>query len=306
MNEIVVIGSTNVDMVVKTEKFPEVGETILGGKFNKYFGGKGANQAVAAARLGGNVNFICKTGDDEFGESSKRKFKKEGLETGQILTAKKAATGVALITVNSSGDNKIVVAPGANSKFSPNDILELEEVIEEARFIVLQLEIPLETIGTIIERAKNYDTKVILNPAPADMLPDEYYRDLFLITPNETETKQLTGVSVDNTDDALRASEAFHEKGVQNVVITLGAQGAFVSTDTFTGIVETPKVDAEDTTAAGDVFNGALSVALTKQKGWSEAVEYACKAAALSVTKDGAQDSAPYEIQLKEFEAEMN
>lgn len=305
MSNIVVIGSTNIDMVVKTEKFPDIGETILGGKFNKFFGGKGANQAVAAARLGGNVNFICKTGDDEFGEISKQRFKNEGLETKHILTADGVATGVALITVNGTGDNKIVVAPGANSKFGTDDVADLDNIIASADFVVLQLEIPIETIGAIIKRAKQHRTNVILNPAPAEELPSDYYKDLFLITPNETETKQMTGVPVHNKKDALKAAEVFHEKGVQNVVITLGEKGAFVSTDDFKGLIPSPKVEAVDTTAAGDVFNGAISVALTKQKGWPESVEYACRAAALSVTIDGAQDSAPSKDQLVKFETEI-
>lgn len=303
MNEIVVIGSVNIDMVVKSEKFPDVGETILGGKFNQFLGGKGANQAVAAVRLGGNVRFICKTGDDPFGKNCIQQFKKEGLDTDFILRDSEHSTGVALISVNAEGENKIVVAPGANASFEIDDINTFNQIFGDIDLILLQLEIPTETVEKIISRAKENNTNVILNPAPAQTLSDECFKELFLITPNETETKQLTGIKPNSKESSEMAANMLHQMGVKNVVITLGSKGAFVSTKDFKGLISSPDVTVKDTTAAGDVFNGAIAVALTNDYSWETAVSFACKAAALSVSKDGAQESAPNIEQYKAFEA---
>lgn len=298
---IIVAGSANVDMVIKTEKFPEPGETIIGGKFFKFAGGKGANQAVAASRLGGDVTFICKVGDDDLGRSSIENYKAEGINTDHVLIDEKEPTGVALITVNKNGENKIVVAPGANANLTKEEIVKNTELLSQAKLIVLQLEIPLETVGQILDLAEQKGIKVILNPAPAHPLPASYFKGLYLITPNETEVKQLTGISIKNRETAGEAVNKFRNTGVENVVITLGEKGAFISTGEYTGFISAPDVTVRDTTAAGDVFNGALAVALTEGRSWEAAVTFACTAAALSVTKDGAQSSAPTVKELRRF-----
>jgi len=301
--KILVVGSANVDMVVKSERFPDKGETIIGGKFYKSPGGKGANQAVAAARLGADVTFICKVGNDDFGKSSLENYRNEGIETDCIILDPEHPTGVALISVNEIGENKIVVAPGANADFTIKDLEKCKSIFKEAEFIVLQLEIPLEVIGEILKLSQQFDSKVILNPAPAQSLPEWFYRDLYLITPNQTETEQLVGITVNDESSALKAANELKSLGVKNIVITMGEKGAFVLTDDFTGMIKAPKVKVEDTTAAGDVFNGTLAVALTEYNSWKAAVNFACNSAALSVTKIGAQSSAPT---LNELNALMN
>lgn len=300
-NNILVVGSANVDMVVKSKTFPEAGETLIGGKFFKFPGGKGANQAVAAARLGGDVTFVCKVGDDDFGQSSIKLYKGEGINTDYILLDQENPTGVALISVNQTGENKIVVAPGANSGFTIEDTKRFQEVLLEVDILVLQLEIPLPIITKVIQLAKRHGVRVILNPAPAQTLPEKVFEKLFLITPNEIETKHLTGITVDSRKNALQATQKFKDMGVQNVVITLGEKGAFMHTSSYTGFISTPKIEAVDTTAAGDVFNGALAVALTQNQPFQAAVTFACRAAAISVSKNGAQSSAPTVAEISMF-----
>ena len=297
--KIVVIGSSNTDMVLKTSRFPKPGETILGGDFFVFQGGKGANQAVAAARLGGAVSFICKVGNDSFGNNAIDGYIKDGIDTSAILRSDTAPTGVAIITINAAGENAIVVASGANALLSVADVQAAGTILTGAAWMITQLETPLPVIEFLAAFAKNNQQKLILNPAPAAPLPDAVYDGLFLITPNETETALLTGVEVEDEATARQAAAIFKAKGVQNVVITLGSKGAYVAAENFTGIVPATKVTAVDTTAAGDVFNGALVVALAEKKGWKEAVQFACKAAAFSVTKMGAQDSAPARQQLE-------
>lgn len=292
-NKIIVIGSSNTDMVLKTERFPKPGETILGGDFFVFQGGKGANQAVAAARLGGTVDFICKVGNDSFGNNAVKHYSNEGINVNSILIDEEAPTGVALITVNEQGENSIIVASGANALLSVSNIENADEALQHADWIITQLETPVSVIEYLAIYATENNKKLILNPAPAALLPDSVYEGLFLITPNESETELLTGITVTDEDTAKKASAVFKSKGVQNVIITLGSKGAYVHSDEFQGIVESYKVKAIDTTAAGDVFNGALVVALAEKKSWKEAVQFACKAAAISVTKMGAQTSAP-------------
>jgi ribokinase len=293
LNKIIVIGSSNTDMVLKTERFPKPGETILGGDFFVFQGGKGANQAVAAARLGGAVGFICKVGNDSFGSNASAQYANDGIDISAVLRDDTAPTGVAQITINKEGENSIIVASGANAFLSVDDLIKLDKILAAAEWLVTQLETPLPVIEYLAAYAKKYDKKFVLNPAPAAQLPDIIYDALFLITPNETETALLTGIEVYDEASAERAAAAFKAKGVQNVVITLGSKGAYVDTSEFKGIIGSVKVDAVDTTAAGDVFNGALVVALSENKSWKEAVVFACKAAAISVTKMGAQASAP-------------
>lgn len=292
-DKIVVVGSVNIDMVVKSNKFPEAGETLIGGKFFKFPGGKGANQAVAAARLGGDVIFVCKVGDDDFGKHSVQLYETEGINTDYVLIDHQNPTGVALISVNGAGENKIVVAPGANSGFSLKDIGVFEGILSEAAIIVLQLEIPIKIIVKIVELAAQFGVRVILNPAPVQKLSRSVFEDLFLITPNEIEAKHLTGITIEGKETVRKAAQSLQAMGVKNIVITLGKQGAYMLTNEHTGFISTPKVKAIDTTAAGDIFNGALAVGLTQGRIWQDAVKFACRAAAVSVTKNGAQSSAP-------------
>jgi ribokinase len=294
MQHLLVIGSSNTDMVVKTPHFPQPGETILGGEFFMFPGGKGANQAVAAARLGGQVTFVCKVGQDIFGQNAVAGFVREGIVTDYIFTDPNLPSGVALITVNAQGQNEIVVASGANLALSPADIASIRSQVEMADLILMQFEIPLETIAYVQSLAKEFGKKVILNPAPAQPLELPLYQNLFLLTPNETETEILTGIAVQDADSARRASLLLRSWGVQNVIITMGAQGVFVLSGDFEGSVPAPLVQAVDTTAAGDVFNGALAVALARGDTWEKACQFACRAASISVTRMGAQASAPY------------
>jgi ribokinase len=298
MNKILVIGSSNTDMVIKTSRFPEAGETIIGGDFFMFPGGKGANQAVAAKRMGGDVDFICKVGDDIFGKQAIMGFNNEGINTEFIKIDNKNASGVALITINNEGENEIVVASGANGFLTASDIEELGSAFENPEIILLQLEIPIQTVEFIIEKYQN--KKIIINPAPAQKLSIDLLKNLYLITPNETEAGILTGIVVDAEESIEAAANNLLEKGIKNVIITLGSKGAFFKNSEESFFIPVQKVKAIDTTAAGDVFNGALVVALNEGKEWKSAIELACDAASISVTRMGAQASAPYRIELAE------
>ncbi len=299
MKRIVVLGSTNTDMVVKAARIPAPGETILGGRFLMNPGGKGANQAVAAARLGGDVAFIAKVGDDLFGREAKTLFAKEGICTDYVLTDRSEPSGVALIMVDAKGENCISVASGANAMLLPEDIEAARGEIEKAGTLLMQLETPVETVLCAAQWAAAKGVSVVLNPAPACQLPDALLKCLSMITPNETEAELLTGVKVSDEASAARAAKTLCAKGVKRVVITLGAKGAFVYSDGEGRIVPAVKVKAVDTTAAGDVFNGALAVALTEDRPLAVAVSFAVKAAAVSVTRMGAQASAPYRNEVQ-------
>jgi ribokinase len=298
MANILVIGSANTDMVVKTQRFPVPGETIVGGDFYMFAGGKGANQAVAAARMGGDVTFICKVGNDIFGKQAITGFEKEGINTQYAFTDTEKSSGVALITVNGAGENSIVVASGANAALSPEDIEQATQSFETSDIILTQLETPVETVAYIVEKAAILNKKVILNPAPAQILPDSVYQNLFLITPNETEAALLTGLVFVNEASLSHIAETLLSKGIANVLITLGSKGAYFHNSKQHFIVPTPKVKALDTTAAGDVFNGALAVALAEGLDWKTAITTACQAGAISVTRMGAQTSAPYRDEI--------
>lgn len=291
--KILVIGSSNTDMVIKTNKFPAPGETILGGKFLMNPGGKGANQAVAAQRLGGNVTFIGKTGHDIFGRQAVELLKSEGINTEFMVTDSENPSGVALITVDKNGENSIVVASGANGTLSTGDLVNAQALFETADIILLQLEIPLNTVISVAELSVQKGRKVILNPAPAQPLPESLLKGLYMITPNESEAGLLTGMAVTDVASADRAALELKRKGVQNVIITMGAAGAYVLSAEFTGMVAAPGVMAVDTTAAGDTFNGALALFLSERKTIHEAVRLACKAASIAVTRIGAQASIP-------------
>lgn len=285
-------------MVVKTERFPKPGETIIGGEFFMFPGGKGANQAVAAARLGGDVTFVAKVGNDVFGKQATEGFKAENINTKYVFTDKNAASGVALITVNSEGENEIVVASGANGQLNKANITTAKKAITDADIIVLQLEVPVETVAYAIKQSLKANKRVILNPAPAQTLPDELLNGLFLITPNETEAEILTSAKVTNVSTAKLAADELLKKGVQNVIITMGSKGAFFRNEAESFLIEAERVNAVDSTAAGDIFNGALAVAVSAGKPWKEAIVFANKAAAISVTRMGAQASAPTSDEL--------
>jgi ribokinase len=299
--KIIVVGSSNTDMVLKTARFPAPGETIIGGDFFVFQGGKGANQAVAAARAGGEVQFICRVGSDSFGVNAVQHYSNEGIDVSGIVKDEGAPTGVAVITVDAEGENSIIVASGANALLAVYDVARAVDN-SEAEWLITQMETPLDVIAYLAKHARQHKKKLVLNPAPAAALPEDVYNGLFLITPNETETALLTGIAVTDEASAKEASAVFKSKGVQNVIITLGSKGAYVEAGNFNGIVASPRVKAVDTTAAGDVFNGALIVALSEGQHWDPSVRFACKAAALSVTKMGAQTSAPTRTEIENFQ----
>ena len=297
--EILVIGSSNTDMVVQSGHLPAPGETILGGKFLMNPGGKGANQAVAASRLGGNVTFVTKTGDDVFGKQAVQNLQKEGINTEFITIDRKLPSGIALITVDAQGENCIVVASGSNMSLTPDDLDPVIEQLTAVEIILLQLEIPMETVGYAIEIANKHGVNVILNPAPAQKLPDRMLKDLYLITPNESEAEILTGIRITDTASAEHAARIIRDKGIDRVIITMGAAGAYLLSENCSELIPAPKVRAVDTTAAGDTFNGALAVALSEGLPIREAVRFANRAASIAVTRPGAQASIPYRHELK-------
>ncbi len=305
MKKILVIGSSNTDMVIKTRKFPAPGETILGGRFFMNPGGKGANQAVAARRLGGIVSFVGKIGNDIFGKQAMQLLEDEGIRIDFVATDSANPSGVAMITVDAEGENSIVVAPGSNGTLSPIDVDQAATELNDADLVLLQLETPLDTVSYIAEKANSLGKKVVLNPAPAPAspLPDALYKNLFIITPNETEAELLTGIRATDESSAQLAAEALRAKGVNIVIITMGASGAFLLSPTHSGMIPAPVVKAVDTTAAGDTFNGALVVAISEGLELPEAVRFASQAASLSVTKIGAQSSIPYrkEVETTDF-----
>lgn len=295
MGKIVVIGSSNTDMVVTTPKIPVPGETILGNDFSIIGGGKGANQAVAAARAGGNVTFVAKVGNDDFGRNAVTGYKSDNIDTSYICIDSVKPSGIAIIIVEEgSGQNSIVVAGGSNKSLSIDDIKSAEKLISEADVILIQLEIPLDVVEFSLKLAKKYGIKTILNPAPAQPLSDELLGLVDIITPNESESQILTGINPLSDEDVKKAAAKLLEKVNESVVVTLGSQGVyFVSKNGENGFVPTTKVDAVDTTAAGDVFNGYFAAALSEGKSCMEAIPVSIKAATFSVTRKGAQPSIP-------------
>lgn len=297
---ILVIGSSNTDLVIQTSHFPEPGETVMGGVFSTFAGGKGANQAVAASRLGAKVTFVARVGNDDFGRQAIDGFDKEGITTSHIFIDENEPTGVASIIINKDGENTIVVAPGANNMLSKTDIEGIVSLVEATDIVLVQLEVPLETVTFVIQLAHKLHKKIILNPAPAVKLDYNLLSYLDIITPNESETKILLGKKVSDLKSASEAAQVFLDKGVKNVVITLGKQGAFFKNDHEEYLIPAIKTEVIDTTGAGDTFNGALAVAISEGKSWRDALDFSNKAAAISVSRLGAQSSIPFR---KEIEA---
>lgn len=302
-NRIVVVGSSNTDMVVKSKTLPKAGQTVVGGSFFLAQGGKGANQAVAAARLGGEVVFVAKVGSDSFGEQALAGYEKEGIETSAILREPGQSTGVALILVEETGENLISVASGANACWNEADVHRIEPILQTAGILVLQLEIPLETVVRVAALSDRLGVPVLLDPAPAAELPETLFRHLSYIKPNEHEARQLTGLEITDEHSASRAAEVLFEKGVKNgIIITLGSRGAFAQRrGEEPRIVPVPSVQAADTTAAGDAFSGALASQLSRGVDLFEAVRYSNHVGALSATRLGAQPSLPTAGEVAEF-----
>ncbi len=296
---IIVIGSINTDMVVRTEVLPRLGQTVLGGNFLMASGGKGANQAVAAARLGGLVSMVGNVGADSFGEQSKRRLQAEGIDCRFVTEDSHDPSGVALISVDAAGENHIVVAPGANYSLTSSHIDTALASLNAASLLLLQLEIPLECVIHAAEKAKRDGCKVILDPAPAQVLPSVLLQGVFLLTPNLTEAESLTGMEISGVDDAKIAAGKLVASGVKNVALTMGDAGVLLANSDGCEIIPAPLIQAVDTTAAGDCFNGALAAALARNEPLLDAAVFACSAAAISVTRTGAQESMPTWQELK-------
>ena len=299
--KLVVLGSINADHILNIEQFPHPGETVIGKQYKVAFGGKGANQAVAAGRSGAEIAFIACVGADDIGERIRRQLASDRIDTQPIEAIADSTTGVALIFVNAEGENVIGIDAGANAAVTPDYLARYQQKVIDADALLMQLESPLETVIAAARLAKQHHTQVILNPAPARELPDELLGMIDMITPNETEAQRLTGIAVDNDDDAARAAQALHDKGIATVIITLGSRGVWLSENGNGKLVPGFKVPAVDTIAAGDTFNGALVTALLEGKIMADAVRFAHAAAAIAVTRPGAQPSVPWREEIDAF-----
>jgi len=299
--KIVVVGSSNTDMVVRLRRLPAPGETLLGETFAMLPGGKGANQAVAASRAGGRVSFIGRVGRDDLGDRALSGLVKEGIDVQGVSRDVSAPSGVALIWVSAAGENSIAVSLGANGRLASKHITQAAKVFSQASVVLLQLETPLSSVRVAARLANQVGACVILNPAPAMRLPRELLRNIAVLTPNESEAESLTGIRVTDDASAARAARRLHEQGVETVIITLGSRGAYVSSHSVAERIAGLKVKAVDTTGAGDVFNGALAVALAEGRALRQAVRFANVAAARSVTRRGAQPSAPIRSEILRY-----
>lgn len=293
MKKIIVVGSSNVDLTARVRRLPLPGETIGGATLLRANGGKGANQAVAAARMGADVVLITCLGNDASGEMLSSQLASDGVDTSCIKLSA-TPTGTALIFVDDNAENCIAVAPGSNNDLMPADIDAARSAMEGAAYLLVQLEIPMPTVVRSVELADSLGLKTIMNPAPMNPVPEELFSHVWLITPNQTEAEQLTGVHVETEEDASRAAEALFAKGVKNVIVTMGSKGSLVCTPEGREFVPSRKVNAIDTTGAGDVYNGALVAALSQGKSLLEAACIATLASSIAVTRLGAQTSAPY------------
>lgn len=298
---LVVLGSINADHILNLETFPTPGETVTGNQYQVAFGGKGANQAVAAGRSGANIAFIACTGDDDTGERVRKQLASDNIDVLPVSVVEGESTGVALIFVNAEGENVIGIHAGANAALTTERVEAQRAIISGADALLMQLESPVESVLAAANIAHENHTTVVLNPAPARVLSDELLALVDIITPNETEAEKLTGIRVENDDDAARAAGALHDKGIGTVIITLGSRGVWVSANGEGRRVPGFKVKAIDTIAAGDTFNGALVTALLEGRAMDEAIRFAHAAAAIAVTRKGAQPSVPWRKEIDEF-----
>jgi ribokinase len=301
---IIVVGSLNMDLVVRMPNIPRPGETLLGGVFMTFPGGKGANQAVSAARLGGKVTMVGMVGADAFGAELKQILVREGIDATHTLVNPKEATGVALIEVDAQGNNSIAVASGANYALTILDVEQALNSIPEFDILVMPLETPIDVVTAAAKIARKRGARVILNPAPAQHLSTDLLENIDVIVPNEHETQSLTGIQLDNADDYQKAAVDLMSKGIKNVILTLGKQGAYIlENETLEGAYFLPaySVKTMDTTAAGDCFIGALAVGLSEKMSIRQATSFASAAAAISVTRMGAQPSMPYRNEVDQF-----
>ena len=301
--KIIVVGSSNTDMVIRTDRMPRPGETVLGGNFMMNQGGKGANQAVAAAKLGGNTMFVAKVGNDIFGTQTIELLKQVNIDTTHVGISADLPSGVALINVDASGENSIAVASGANAALTPADIDAAEADIAQAALVIMQLETPVETVARAAEVAKRHGVTVILNPAPAPKtpLPASLLANVDIIIPNKTEAEAISGIAITDSASEDAAIRAIHAMGVKTVIFTLGSKGALICENGDCLEIPSFKVKAVDTTAAGDTFCGALCVALAEGEPLRRAIEFANKAASISVTRMGAQQSIPFSHEIGDF-----
>ena len=300
---ILVIGSSNTDMIIKTGRIPRPGETVSGGVYSTAAGGKGANQAVAASRAGARVTLVARVGRDDLGAAAIQGFTSEGIDVRYVIQDAESASGVAFIVVDDAGENCITVAPGANSRLSESDVHNAAAAFAECDVVLIQLETPIAAVNEVVRLARQQGVPVILNPAPAprQALPGSLLQQIEILTPNEWEAQTLTGITVRDEPSAAAAASCLHKMGTPLVIITMGSNGAFISGKEFQGLSNAFAVAAVDTTAAGDVFNAALAVALSEKRPLREAVRFAHGAAAISVSRLGAQPSAPFRSEIEEF-----
>ena len=301
MNRLVVLGSVNADHVLRVPHFPRPGETLTGHSYQVVPGGKGANQAVAAARLGAAVSFIARIGDDAIGRQMKTGFANDGIDVSAVELDDKLPTGIAIIYVSDEGENSIGLSTEANGALDTAMVKRHEAMIAGAHTLLLQLEVPLESVFEAAKLARSHGTRVVLNPAPAQPLSADLLALVDLLTPNQTEAERLTGVKVTGEASAAQASARFHQMGIADVMITLGSQGVYCSNGQQQALIPGFRVEAVDTTAAGDTFNGALLAAELAGADFHSAVRFAHGAAALSVTRFGAQSSIPGKQEVDTF-----
>jgi len=299
---LVVVGSSNIDMVVKSDAIPRGGETVLGGEFVMVPGGKGANQAVCAAKLGADVTLVARVGDDVFGEKSLANFRSVGIDTQFVMKDGSAPSGVALIVVDASGENAIVVAPGANHTLMPEHVDAARDAIAKADAVILQLEIPAETVVHTIKMAASLGTRVVLNPAPMRPIPQKVLSKVDVLIPNQHEAAALLGMTGQGADlDASDAANRLLDLGVGAVVITLGSEGAYVASEEGAERIPALKVNAVDTTAAGDAFTASLAAGSAEGMSFVEAARFAARVSAVVVTRMGAQPSMPTREEVSAF-----
>ncbi len=302
-NKVVVIGSYNTDLTIKTARIPRPGETVIGGIFSEGGGGKGANQAVAAVRAGVDVSFIARVGNDVLGKEGIQRLTDEGIDTRYIFQDKDVATGVAFIVVDERGENSIVVASGANARLSVADMENAKEEILSAGVLLVQLESPLDTIYSAIKKSRENGTIVILNPAPAQPLDKNFLQQIDIITPNKVEAEMLTGIKVTDEESLRVITKKFFEFGIKTVLITLGSKGVFIGLQDTMELIPAFKVRSIDSTGAGDVFSGSLAAFLSEGMSIENAVRMANASGSISVTRMGAQNSAPHRKEIENFMA---